>query len=116
HALFFDSDDAIDAHAGAGSRGIGATARVGNRFLERLALSGTPIFEIESDAADRRRSRSDRGVEHLAGAGDIVDANLDRVSRQIFAKRLPAVDVVELRLQIVARSANRVGGKPHRLE
>jgi hypothetical protein len=114
-ALFVDPEDAADRHPGAGRRGVGARPGVGHRTPQRLALDLRAVLQVEPNAADVGGARRDRDVDDLTDPRDVVEPHLDAVARDVAAQRLPAVLVVELRLQVVGARADRVVGQPDAL-
>ena len=106
--LLFDAHDAIDGRARARRRRIGARARVGDRLPQRVALERGAIAHVESNARNRRRAAGGGRVDDDADAIDVVEPHFDGVARDVVAKRLPPVGVVEFGLQLVADRADRI--------
>ena len=89
-------------------RGIGPGARVGRRAAALRVRRASRSFRSKRTPPTDVAPDPTADAEHSPTRVDVVDAHLDRIARHVSAQRLPAVGVVELRLQVVGDGADRV--------
>ena len=103
-----DAKHAIDGPAGAGGKRVRASC--GRRSPP---VAGPPArrpagLHVEADAGNGGGARLDHDVENLTGALDLIQTNLESVSREVFSRRPAAVGEVEFLLDAVAGGADRI--------